>query len=132
MKARARTIVVSRRLSMFLVVVWLVPALATTEDDGRGLELYVKYQCHQCHGYEGQGGSPGGPPIVSLDYAFDVFARRTRHTNVMPAYSSEVLSDDILRAIYEYINSIPEPPDVSEMPILREALEDLDKTQERQ
>lgn len=37
----------------------------------------------------------------------------------MPAYSPAILSDVQLQAIYEYMRSIPEPPTVDEIPILR-------------
>ena len=33
----------------------------------------------------------------------------------MPAYSPKVLSDDRLRRIYAYLESIPEPPDIASL-----------------
>ena len=37
----------------------------------------------------------------------------------MPAYSPAVLNDAQLQAIYDYMRSIPEPPTVDEIPMLR-------------
>lgn len=105
----------------------LVIMVASHAEEADGYETYVKFQCHQCHGHKGQGGKPGGPRIVALNYSFEAFAARTRHTNIMPAYSSEVLGDVELRTIYEYISSVPEPPDIEEIPMLRDAHEDLEK-----
>ena len=36
----------------------------------------------------------------------------------MPAYSPNVLSDEDLRLIYEYVRSIPEPPSLEDIPEL--------------
>lgn len=44
----------------------------------------------------------------------------------MPAYSPNVLSDEDLRMIYEYIQSIPKPAAVEDFPILRDVLEDVE------
>jgi mono/diheme cytochrome c family protein len=119
----------SRRYIYLVTCVFsLFVVTATIADEAtNGYETYVKFQCHQCHGHEGQGGQPGGPRIASLDYPFEAFAVRTRHTNIMPAYSSEMLGDSELRAIYEYVSSIPEPPEADEIPLLRDALDNLDK-----
>jgi len=37
----------------------------------------------------------------------------------MPAYAPQALGDDGLRAIYAYLRSIPEPPPLSSIAILR-------------
>jgi hypothetical protein len=44
----------------------------------------------------------------------------------MPAYSPNVLNDDDLKTIYDYVSSMPEPPPVEDFPILRDALEDTE------
>lgn len=49
---------------------------------------------------------------------FEAFARLVRFTNLMPAYSPKVLSDEQLRLIYAYVRSIPEPPPLEEIPEL--------------
>jgi mono/diheme cytochrome c family protein len=42
-----------------------------------------------------------------------------RPANEMPAYAPQALGDDALRAIYAYLRSIPEPPPLADIAILR-------------
>jgi mono/diheme cytochrome c family protein len=84
-----------------------------------GREEYVEMGCYECHGYEGQGG--GGPRLAPDPLPLEVFAAIVRKPpSVMPAYSPTVLSDEKLERIYEYVRSIPPPPDLSSIPILAE------------
>jgi mono/diheme cytochrome c family protein len=98
----------------------LAPLLATAEQHEQsvaaGGELFLTYQCWQCHGYEGQGG--GAPRVAPTQYPFEAFVRFVRYPNIMPAYPTELLTDDDLRSIYEYLRSIPEPPPVEDIPAL--------------
>jgi mono/diheme cytochrome c family protein len=98
-----------------------VSAAESASSDTHGRELYLTYQCWQCHGYEGQGG--GAARISSKAYTFDIFARFVRHPNVMPAYPPQLLSDEELRLIYEYIRSIDAPPLLQDIPELQSVLE---------
>ena len=93
-------------------------AFAQDLDDGasEGRALFTANQCWQCHGYEGQGGA--AVRIAPTLYPFEAFARLVRHTNLMPAYSPNVLSDEQLRQIYEYVRSVPEPPALEDIPEL--------------
>ena len=90
---------------------------AADETVREGRALFESQQCWQCHGYEGQGGV-AGVRIAPTLYPFEAFARLVRHTNLMPAYSPNVLSDDQLRLIFAYVSSIPEPPPLEEIPEL--------------
>ncbi len=121
MSARSR-IARSAGLCVGGLLLWtLGSALAWSQepnDDVReGRALYRSQQCWQCHGYEGQGGV-AGVRIAPTLYPFEAFARLVRYTNLMPAYSPKVLSDEQLRAIYAYVRSIPEPPPLEEIPEL--------------
>ncbi len=72
-----------------------------------GRDLYIKYGCYQCHGYEGQGGLISGPRIAPTGLPLDAFAAILRRPyGTMPAYSPNVLSDEILKGIHEYLRSI--------------------------
>jgi len=52
---------------------------------------------------------------------FEVFSNIVRRPpNVMPAYSAKVLSDEKLKRILEFLESIPEPPDVASIPVFAE------------
>ncbi|MDH3531349.1 MAG: cytochrome c [Gammaproteobacteria bacterium] len=83
-----------------------------------GKELYLSYQCWQCHGYEGQGGAAAR--LAGKQYPYAAFARFVRHPNLMPAYPPNLLSDEKLRRIFDYVRSIPEPPPLEDIPALRE------------
>lgn len=84
-----------------------------------GKAPYVANGCFQCHGYEGQGGV-AGPRIAPSPYPYLAFAQLVRRpANVMPAYSAMVLDDVTLRAIFDYVVSIPEPAALEDIPALR-------------
>lgn len=90
-----------------------------------GQILYKDFGCFQCHGFEGQGSqaNPPVPRIAPTQYPLDAFSILVRTPpRIMPAYSSAVLNDPQLEAIYEYMQSIPEPPAVNDIPILRSLL----------
>jgi len=89
--------------------------------DRDGRELYLDFGCHQCHGVEGQGNqaSPPNPRIAPTPYpreAFSAFLRTP--VRLMPPYSPNVMTDEQLSAIYEYVASIPEPPAADDIPAL--------------
>ncbi len=90
------------------------------EDPSRpGRAELIEMGCYQCHGYDGNGGS--GPRLAPDPLPFEAFSSVVRRPpNVMPAYSPNVLTDEKLRDIYEYLESIPDPPDASSVPALSE------------
>ena len=116
MKLKLRT--VARALSGLALTLCLSLAFAqgTDEAASAGRALYTANQCWQCHGYEGQGGA--AVRIAPTVYPFEAFAQFVRHTNLMPAYSPNVLSDEQLRQIYEYVRSVPAPPALEDIPEL--------------
>lgn len=109
-------------LSALVAGLLTVPVLLLAQDSGGsnadGRQLFETYQCWQCHGYEGQGGA--NPRIAPMVYPFEAFAQLVRHTNLMPAYSPNALSDENLRRIWEYLRTRPEPPPVEDIPALRD------------
>ncbi len=112
------------RGTLFALVVvgsGLAPALGRAQesaaDASEGQALFESHQCWQCHGYEGQGGV-AGLRIAPMIYPLVAFAQLVRHTTLMPAYSPNVLSDEQLEQIYEYLRSIPEPPALEDIPEL--------------
>jgi mono/diheme cytochrome c family protein len=93
--------------------------IARTQEtaDDAGAALYVANGCWQCHGYEGQGGE--AVRIAPSAYPFEAFLQFVRRpANVMPAYSSEALSDDDLRQVYAYVQARPQPAPVEQIPLL--------------
>jgi len=105
-------------LGLAAMCLWGGTAIAQDSEDAiEGQALFETYQCWQCHSYQGQGGAHG-PRIAPTLYPFEVFSQFVRRTNLMPAYSPNVLSDQDLRLIYEYVSSIPEPPPLEDIPKL--------------
>ena len=101
------------------VIVVSSPSLTSAQDSSaEGRVLFDAYGCFQCHGHEGQGGA--ALRIAPSLYPFEVFSQLVRRpSNEMPAYSPVLLSDDDLQAIYRYVRSMPEPPALADIPMLR-------------
>ena len=108
-------------LAIAVAGIGLIPLheLAANDDPAvaQGRALYMEFQCWQCHGYSGQGGPAAR--IASMDYPFEAFERFVRLPNVMPAYPPGQLDDDSLRQIYAFVQSIPEPPPLDDIPALQ-------------
>ncbi len=80
---------------------------------------YLQFGCDQCHGRVGQGGA-AGLRLAPDPLAYEDFADIVRRPyGVMPAYSPNVVNDADLAAIYAYLASIPEPPALDAIPLLR-------------
>ena len=76
-----------------------------------GRELYIQKGCYACHGYEGQGGIISGPGLAPNPLPVEIFIMRVRRPIAdMPAYSTKVLKGEELLEIYQYIQTIPLPP----------------------
>ena len=98
------------RLATFAFAIGALAHAAGAAPDERS--PYVANGCYQCHGYAGQGGA--GARLARTAYSFEAFAALVRRpANEMPAYAPQVLDDGELKAIYDYLRSLPEPPRVS-------------------
>jgi mono/diheme cytochrome c family protein len=118
-----------RRCAVALVLLGSLGAMVSTgvAQDGQaaaaGRALYSDFGCYQCHGYQGQGSSasPPVPRIAPTVYPIEAFSAFVRTpVRLMPAYSPNVLSDAQLQEIYDFMQSIPEPPAVEDIPALRD------------
>ena len=95
-------------------------AAAAEPSATNGRVLYVKVGCYQCHGYQGQGGA-AGPRIAPDPLPFDGLAAFVRTTSgEMPPYPATLLSDGDLADIYAYLQSIPRPPALADVPLLKQ------------
>jgi mono/diheme cytochrome c family protein len=95
-------------------------ALAASAENGK--IAYVKNGCWQCHGLLGQGSlvTSNGTVLSGSPMTFDIFKSYVRTTNrAMPPYSEKILSDGDLADIYAYMQTIPKPPDVNGIPLLK-------------
>jgi mono/diheme cytochrome c family protein len=94
----------------------------TAANPGNGQRLFVKYGCYECHGYLGQGststgGTRLGPPQIPLS-AFVSYVREP--TGQMPPYTAQVISNEDLAEIYNFLKSIPSPPPLKSIPLLNQ------------
>src|SRR5262245_43068603 len=95
------------------------PAHAASAE--RGKTAYIQNGCWQCHGTMGQGSimTSGGKRLAPDPMPWETFSSFVRSTNqAMPPYSEAILSDNDLADIYAYLQSIPRPPDVKNLPLL--------------
>src|SRR6266550_5589110 len=84
-----------------------------------GKKIFVTYGCYQCHNYAAHGGG-AGPRLAPKPIAFQAFTRQVRKpANEMPPYTAKVVSDKELADIYAFLLTIPEPPAVGSIPILK-------------
>ena len=76
-----------------------------------GHRAFMAAGCYQCHGTVGQGGV--GPRLAPAPLLVDAMIAFVRYTGRnMPPYSPQVLSDEDLRLIHGYLESIKDsnPP----------------------
>ena len=98
---------------------WPATALAASAEKGK--TAYVQHGCWQCHGTAGQGSLPtsGGKVIARTPLPLDAFKSFVRTTNgAMPPYRQAVLADEELDDIYAYLQSLPPPKALSDIPLL--------------
>jgi mono/diheme cytochrome c family protein len=83
---------------------------AAPREPDQGKQLYLANNCYLCHGTVGQGGAGPtlAPPKLGPENAFSAYVRHP--TSGMPPYTTAVLSDADLGAIYGYLQSLPPPP----------------------
>jgi mono/diheme cytochrome c family protein len=94
-------------------------ALAASAEKGK--TAFIQNGCWQCHDYNGQGSvaTSNGKVIARTQLPLDAFVSFVRTTNgQMPPYRAPVLSDADLGDIYAYLQSLPEPKAVSDIPLL--------------
>lgn len=110
----SRGFVVAGLLAVFLVTASVAKDEETAE---RKAQPFVSYGCYQCHGYVGQGGNSG--PRLLQEMPLEAFEKIVRFPyGVMPAYPRELLGEDDLRSIYSYIQNLPRPRELKDLPLL--------------
>jgi mono/diheme cytochrome c family protein len=115
---------VSMRLMFAIVMITTASAqtrqpAAPAGDAENGKKIFTSYGCYQCHNYAAHGGG-AGPRLAPKPIPFPAFTRQVRKpVNEMPPYTGKVVSDKELADIYAFLLTIPEPPAVSSIPILK-------------
>jgi mono/diheme cytochrome c family protein len=90
-------------------------------DAQKGKVTFIKNGCWQCHDYNGQGSvaTSNGKVIARTQLPVDAFISFVHTTNgAMPPFRPQVLSDVDLTDIYAYLQSLPEPKAVKDIPLL--------------
>jgi mono/diheme cytochrome c family protein len=108
--------------TLSLSVLAQAPTVAERPPSGNvesGKKLYAQYGCYQCHGYAAQGGV--GPRLAPRPLAFAAFSKYVRQpSGEMPPYTGKVLSNSQLADVYAFLQSVPQPVPVENIPLLRE------------
>src|SRR5262249_36936036 len=112
-------------MKTFLVLLPLMATVAIAQtkpgDSENGKRLFMRNGCYQCHGTVGQGGL-AGPRLAQTKLTlsgFTGFVRSPRPGN-MPPYRSKVMTDQELADVYAYVQSVPPPVPLANIPILSE------------
>jgi ubiquinol-cytochrome c reductase cytochrome c subunit len=94
-------------------------AQTNTGDAVNGKRLHMRNGCYQCHGTVGQGGL-AGPRLAHTKLpqaGFISYVRNPRPGN-MPPYRGKVMTDQELADVYAYLQSVPPPVPLANIPIL--------------
>ncbi len=85
-----------------------------------GKTLFAKIGCYQCHGREGQG-AVTGPRLNQNPITFTRFVSYIRKpSGEMPPYTAKVVSDQQAADIFAFMQSLPRPPAVDSIPLLKQ------------
>jgi mono/diheme cytochrome c family protein len=79
-------------------------------DAANGQRIYVAVGCFTCHGRVGQGGNfnSATPPLANTQWPVEALRAFLRvGLNDMPAFSSEVLTDQQVADIHAFLKSLP-------------------------
>ena len=112
----------SQLRALTVALMLLAPGGAFAASAEHGKVAFMQHGCWQCHGTMGQGSiaTSGGKRLAPNPLAWESFSAFVRLTKgAMPPYSEKILSDGDLADIYAYLQSIPMPPDVNVIPLLK-------------
>jgi ubiquinol-cytochrome c reductase cytochrome c subunit len=117
-----RFVLLTLSLALFRTVLALAQAPASTAapkgNAESGKKIFDGYGCYQCHNYAANGGS-AGPRLAPNPMAWSAFSQYVRAPrDQMPPFSRKVLSDQELRDVYAYLQTIP-PPAAGSISILK-------------
>jgi mono/diheme cytochrome c family protein len=106
----------------FLMLTILTRGAASAASAEHGKIAFMEHGCWQCHGTMGQGSiaTSNGKRLAPNPPPWETFYAFVRSTNrAMPPFSEKILSDGDLEDIYAYLQSIPKPPDVNGITLLK-------------
>ena len=84
-----------------------------------GKVLFMKIGCYECHGREGQG-AVTGPRLNQNPIMYTRFVSYIRKpSGEMPPYTAKVVNDQQAADLYAFLQSLPKPPAVENIPLLK-------------
>jgi len=94
------------------------PAATAAGNADHGKKLFVDDGCWECHGRAAQGGV--GPRLGPHPLPVNAIINYIRQpTGEMPPYTAKVISDAEIADIVAFLQSIPDPPKVDSIPLLK-------------
>ena len=106
--------------ALLLLLVMLAQNAAPRGNAESGKALFNKIGCYQGHGHEGQGSTATGPRLNQNPITYARFVSYIRKpTGEMPPYTAKVVSDQQAADIFAFLQSLPKPPSVESIPILK-------------
>jgi len=107
-------------LAMFFLVPQTPPPSAPKGNAENGKTLFMKSGCYECHGREGQGSTATGPRLNQNPITYARFVSYIRKpSGEMPPYTAKVVTDQQAADIYAFLQSLPRPPAVESIPLLK-------------
>jgi len=89
-------------------------------EERSGQQLFTDFGCVLCHGSTGYRGGIGGRPIAPMQHSLDAFRILVRSPgNAMPAFAPQVLSEEQLKKLYQFLSSVSPSPEVADLPVLK-------------
>jgi len=96
-------------------------ANAPRGDAPNGKTLFMKYGCYECHGREGHGSNATGPRLNQNPITYPRFVAYIRKpSGEMPPYTAKVVNDQQAADLYAFLQSLPKPPAVDSIPLLKQ------------
>ena len=116
---KSHCLMLALALAAFPIVAY-AQSVAPSGDAAHGKRLYAADGCYQCHGRAAQGARPTGPRLARAELPVGAFVQQLRQpSDQMPPYTSVVMSDKEIADIYAYLQSLPAPPKLADIPILQ-------------
>jgi mono/diheme cytochrome c family protein len=85
----------------------------------KGKDLYTRDGCYECHGRAGQGSILSGPRVGPEPIPFAALVSYVREPRgQMPPYTRKVMSDAELADIFAFLQTLPKPTEVKDIPLL--------------
>jgi mono/diheme cytochrome c family protein len=94
---------------------------APAGDAAKGKATFLADGCYECHGTVGQGSRATGPRLSRTALPFVAFLAYIRAPGgEMPPYVAAVVPDQDAANMYAYLQSLPEPKPVKDIPLLNQ------------